>query len=111
MLDRIFQGQRHHLQAHNAKHYPPESSRIRLFPGCHQACGEYRIKDRQSHIMSSVHSNSPFQLTGKQFQRLRQFQDLPNLAYTCSTVGWYQGSAYVILTGSMLLSLEKQFSN
>ncbi|KAF3391672.1 hypothetical protein F1880_007945 [Penicillium rolfsii] len=42
-------------------------------------------------------------LTGKQFQRLPQFRDLPNLAYTCSTVGWYQGSAYVILTGLLNL--------
>ncbi|KAJ5872313.1 uncharacterized protein N7529_004666 [Penicillium soppii] len=41
--------------------------------------------------------------SGKQFQRLRQFQDLPNLAYTCSTVGWYQGSGYLILTALLNL--------
>lgn len=48
---------------------------------------------------SSDSSNFLRQLTGKQFQRLAQFQELPNIAYTCSTVGWYQGSAYLILTG------------
>ncbi|KAJ5354379.1 uncharacterized protein N7496_012812 [Penicillium cataractarum] len=42
-------------------------------------------------------------LTGRTFQRLRQFQELPNIAYTCSTVGWYQGSAYLVLTGLLNL--------
>ncbi|OQE12848.1 hypothetical protein PENFLA_c061G04384 [Penicillium flavigenum] len=41
--------------------------------------------------------------SGKQFQRLRQFQELPNIAYTCSTVGWYQGSAYLVLTALLNL--------
>ncbi|KAB8231568.1 hypothetical protein ETB97_002466 [Aspergillus alliaceus] len=36
-------------------------------------------------------------LTGRKFQKLRRFQELPSLAYTCSTVGWYQGSGYLIL--------------
>ncbi|GAD99660.1 hypothetical protein AOR_1_1180114 [Paecilomyces variotii No. 5] len=39
-----------------------------------------------------------YQADGKRFQRLRQFQELPDIAYTCSTVGWYQGSGYLILT-------------
>ncbi|KAJ5106727.1 hypothetical protein N7456_003402 [Penicillium angulare] len=42
-------------------------------------------------------------LSGKEFQYLREFQELPNLAYTCSTVGWYQGSAYMVLTGLLNL--------
>ncbi|KAF4768741.1 hypothetical protein N7455_000108 [Penicillium solitum] len=41
--------------------------------------------------------------SGEQFQRLRQFQELPNIAYTCSTVGWYQGSAYLVLTALLNL--------
>ncbi|KAJ5155789.1 hypothetical protein N7492_008592 [Penicillium capsulatum] len=41
--------------------------------------------------------------SGKQFQRLRQFQELPNIAYTCNTVGWYQGSAYLVLTALLNL--------
>ncbi|KAJ5212667.1 uncharacterized protein N7498_004313 [Penicillium cinerascens] len=32
------------------------------------------------------------------FQHLDQFQALQNIAFTCSTVGWYQGSAYLVLT-------------
>ncbi|KAK1143717.1 hypothetical protein N8T08_006117 [Aspergillus melleus] len=42
--------------------------------------------------------------TARQFQNLRGFQDLPNIAYTCSTVGWYQGSAYLVLTGLLNLN-------
>ncbi|KAJ9298197.1 hypothetical protein DTO271G3_3802 [Paecilomyces variotii] len=41
--------------------------------------------------------------SGRRFQRLRQFQELPNIAYTCSTVGWYQGSVYLILTAFLNL--------
>ncbi|OQD80883.1 hypothetical protein PENANT_c031G03868 [Penicillium antarcticum] len=36
--------------------------------------------------------------SGRQFQRTPQYQSLPNIAYTCSTAGWYQGSGYLILT-------------
>ncbi|KAJ6026918.1 uncharacterized protein N7446_004479 [Penicillium canescens] len=43
--------------------------------------------------------------SGRQFQRLPQYQALPNIAYTCSTVGWYQGSGYLILTGISLFQL------
>ncbi|CAI7600706.1 hypothetical protein N7533_008204 [Penicillium manginii] len=35
----------------------------------------------------------------KQFMNLRAFQELPNIAYTRSTIGWYQGSGFLILTG------------
>ncbi|KAH8697967.1 hypothetical protein BGW36DRAFT_427899 [Talaromyces proteolyticus] len=45
--------------------------------------------------------------TGKEFQRLRQFQELPNIAYVRSTVGWYQGSAYLVLTGLLNLHWTK----
>ena len=31
--------------------------------------------------------------------RLRQFQELPSIARVCSTVGWFQGSGYLVLTG------------
>ncbi|KAF4771966.1 hypothetical protein PENNAL_c0085G03283 [Penicillium nalgiovense] len=41
--------------------------------------------------------------SGKQFQSLRQFQELPNIAYTCSMVGWYQGSAFLVLTALLNL--------
>lgn len=50
------------------------------------------------------------QASGKQFQRLRQFQELPNIAYTCSTVGWYQGSAYLVLTGTSYSLMKQWFS-
>lgn len=41
-----------------------------------------------------------FQASGKKFQHLRQLQEVPNLAYTRSLVEWYQGSAYLGLTGT-----------
>lgn len=36
--------------------------------------------------------------------RLRRFQELPSIAYVCSTVGWFQGSGYLVLTGIFLRS-------
>ncbi|KAJ5564285.1 hypothetical protein N7513_000527 [Penicillium frequentans] len=45
--------------------------------------------------------------SGKEFQCLRQFRELPNIAYTRSTVGWYQGSAYLVLTALLNLSWAK----
>ena len=47
---------------------------------------------------------------------LRQYQELPRIAYTRSTVGWFQGSAYLVLTGirhfnvvCALMDLSKKF--
>ncbi|KAJ5408367.1 hypothetical protein N7509_002250 [Penicillium cosmopolitanum] len=40
----------------------------------------------------------------KEFRNLRAFQELPNIAYTRSTVGWYQGSGFLILTALLNLS-------
>ncbi|OJJ58335.1 hypothetical protein ASPSYDRAFT_90509 [Aspergillus sydowii CBS 593.65] len=37
--------------------------------------------------------------SGRKFQQTHQFQALPNVAYTFSMSGWYQGSGYLILAG------------
>ncbi|KAJ5110433.1 hypothetical protein N7532_000968 [Penicillium argentinense] len=42
-------------------------------------------------------------LSGQDFLKLAQFKALPGIAFTCSTVGWYQGSAYLVLTGLLNL--------
>ncbi|KAE8132121.1 hypothetical protein BDV38DRAFT_224061 [Aspergillus pseudotamarii] len=38
-------------------------------------------------------------LSSRKFMRLRRFQELPSIAFVCSTVGWFQGSGYLVLTG------------
>ncbi|KAB8224032.1 hypothetical protein RU639_010637 [Aspergillus parasiticus] len=43
-------------------------------------------------------------LSSRKFMRLRRFQELPSIAYVCSTVGWFQGSGYLVLTA--LLNLQ-----
>ncbi|KAE8373607.1 hypothetical protein BDV26DRAFT_296780 [Aspergillus bertholletiae] len=43
-------------------------------------------------------------LSSRKFMKLRQFRELPSIALVCSTVGWYQGSAYLVLTA--LLNLQ-----
>ncbi|OJJ02075.1 hypothetical protein ASPVEDRAFT_150782 [Aspergillus versicolor CBS 583.65] len=45
-------------------------------------------------IVSLLHAAS-----GRKFQRLREFQTLPDVAYTFSMSAWYQGSGYLILAG------------
>ncbi|BCS27942.1 uncharacterized protein APUU_60990A [Aspergillus puulaauensis] len=45
-------------------------------------------------IVSLMHAAS-----GRRFQRIREFQNLPSVAYTFSMSGWYQGSGYLILAG------------
>ncbi|QKX61175.1 uncharacterized protein TRUGW13939_08322 [Talaromyces rugulosus] len=46
-------------------------------------------------------------ISGREFQRIRQFQELPNIAYVRSTVGWYQGSGYLILNALLNLNWAK----
>lgn len=41
---------------------------------------------------------------------LRQYQELPRIAYTRSTVGWFQGSAYLVLTGMHHSSVHRWIS-
>ncbi|ODM22502.1 hypothetical protein SI65_00090 [Aspergillus cristatus] len=36
-------------------------------------------------------------LNAKDWQTLPQFRQLPRLAYTCGTIGWYQGSLFFIM--------------
>ncbi|KAE8423129.1 hypothetical protein BDV36DRAFT_243661 [Aspergillus pseudocaelatus] len=43
-------------------------------------------------------------LSSRKFMRLRRFQELPSIAFVCSTVGWFQGSGYLVLTA--LLNLQ-----
>ncbi|RHZ57297.1 uncharacterized protein CDV56_104269 [Aspergillus thermomutatus] len=37
-------------------------------------------------------------LSAGDWQSLPQFRQLPNLAYTCAKAGWYQGSAFFLMT-------------
>ncbi|KAI9932621.1 hypothetical protein ASPWEDRAFT_33514 [Aspergillus wentii DTO 134E9] len=37
-------------------------------------------------------------ISAKEWQSTPQFQKLPTLASTCSRAGWYQGSAFFIMT-------------
>ncbi|GES61192.1 hypothetical protein ATEIFO6365_0006065100 [Aspergillus terreus] len=37
-------------------------------------------------------------LSAKDWQSLPNFRALPNLAYTCAKAGWYQGSAFFLMT-------------
>ena len=97
--------------AQNARSYSPQSCWIRLPSCCHKACGECRMKYQwDSYTMSEHNLILSCQASGEQFQRLRQFQELPNIAYTCSTVGWYQGSAYLVLTGTSYSLMKQWFS-
>ncbi|KAJ5232581.1 hypothetical protein N7468_005537 [Penicillium chermesinum] len=47
------------------------------------------------------------QAAAKEFQPLRQFQELPNVAYTRSLAGWYQGGAFLVLTALLNLNWAK----
>ncbi|GAQ02807.1 hypothetical protein ALT_0128 [Aspergillus lentulus] len=38
-------------------------------------------------------------ISARDWQSLPQFRKLPNLAYTCAKAGWYQGSAFFLMTG------------
>jgi hypothetical protein len=42
------------------------------------------------------------QISARDWQSLPQFRKLPNLAYTCAKAGWYQGSAFFLMTGLSL---------
>ncbi|KAA8649674.1 uncharacterized protein ATNIH1004_002345 [Aspergillus tanneri] len=37
-------------------------------------------------------------ISAKEWQSTPQFRALPNLSYTCGKVGWYQGSAFFLMT-------------
>jgi hypothetical protein len=37
-------------------------------------------------------------ISARDWQSLPQFRKLPNLAYTCAKAGWYQGSAFFLMT-------------
>ncbi|EAW16614.1 uncharacterized protein NFIA_059690 [Aspergillus fischeri NRRL 181] len=37
-------------------------------------------------------------ISARDWQSLPQFNKLPNLAYTCAKAGWYQGSAFFLMT-------------
>ena len=39
------------------------------------------------------------QLSARDWQTEPKFRQLPNLAYTCGKVGWYQGSGFFLMTG------------
>lgn len=39
------------------------------------------------------------QISARDWQSLPQFSKLPTLAYTCAKAGWYQGSAFFLMTG------------
>lgn len=38
-------------------------------------------------------------LNARDWQTLPKFHQLPNLAYTCARVGWFQGSGFLLMTG------------
>ena len=40
-------------------------------------------------------------LSAKDWQTVPQFRQLPNLAYTCSRAGWFQGSGFLLMTGML----------
>lgn len=88
------------VQSQNARPYSPQSCRIWLPRCCFLACGQSSNECHWSrNIVRRLSLTSFLQAAAKEFRNLRAFQELPNIAYTRSTVGWYQGSGFLILTG------------
>ena len=78
---------------YNARPNASQGRRLRLLGRIPFARGQSPLHEKTNKLTIAS------QASGRKFQQTHQFQALPNVAYTFSMSGWYQGSGYLILAG------------